>query len=80
MLSAAWADIPSDNAYIKTSAPTLSHNILGDSMEPITVKDMHIPVYGMNSNPIKIRNLSGPNCGTNHSFKRVSSFMVFSQR
>jgi hypothetical protein len=54
--------------------------MLDESIEPIIVKDMHIPVYGRNNNPMKIRNLSGPNFGTNHSFKRVSSFMVSLQK
>jgi hypothetical protein len=75
-----WADIPRANAYIIAIATALSHTMLDESIEPTIVKDMHIPVYGRNNNPMKTRNLGGPNFGTNHSFKRVSSFMVSLQK
>jgi hypothetical protein len=49
----------------------LSHAIDSESIEPIIVKEIHIPVYGRNSIPIKALNFNGPNLGTNHSFMRM---------
>jgi hypothetical protein len=49
----------------------LSQAIDCESIDPIIVKEIHIPVYGRNSIPIKALNFKGPNRGTNHSFIRI---------
>ncbi|HKO40496.1 MAG TPA: hypothetical protein VJU85_04480, partial [Nitrososphaeraceae archaeon] len=56
----------------------LSQDIDSESIEPIIVKEIHIPVYGRNSIPIKALNFNGPNLGTNHSFIRIELKLLLS--